>query len=44
MGDKLEIKIDDEFAKEVYDEILAEYEKNGEIKTFAKVNLTEEEL
>ncbi len=44
MGDKLEIKIDDEFAKEVYDEIWAEYEKNGEIKTFAKVNLTEKEL
>jgi len=44
MENELEIKIDDEFAKKVYDEIWAEYEKTAQTKTFAKITLTENEL
>ena len=44
MKNELEIKIDDEFAKKVYDEIWAEYKKNAQTKTFAKITLTEDEL
>ena len=44
MENELEIKIDDEFAKKVYDEIWAEYEKTAEKKAFAKITLTENEL
>ena len=44
MENELEIKIDDEFAKKVYDEIWAEYEKTEQTKTFAKITLTENEL
>ena len=44
MENELEIKIDDEFAKKVYDEIWAEYEKTAQTKTFAKIILTENEL
>ena len=44
MENELEIKIDDEFAKKVYDEIWAEYKKNAQTKTFAKITLTEDEL
>ena len=44
MENELEIKIDDEFAKKVYDEIWAEYEKTAQTKTFAKITLTEDEL
>ena len=41
MEDKLEIKIDDEFAKKVYDEIWAEYERTAQTKVFAKITLTD---
>ena len=44
MENELEIKIDDEFAKKVYDEIWVEYEKTAQTKTFAKITLTENEL
>lgn len=44
MENELEIKIDDEFTKKVYDEIWAEYEKTAQTKTFAKITLTENEL
>lgn len=44
MKNELEIKIDDEFAKKVYDEIWAEYKKTAQTKTFAKITLTEDEL
>ena len=44
MKNELEIKIDDEFAKKVYDEIWVEYEKTAQTKTFAKITLTENEL
>lgn len=44
MENELEIKIDDEFAKKVYDEIWAEYKKTAQTKTFAKITLTEDEL
>lgn len=44
MENELEIKIDDEFAKKVYDEIWAEYEKTAQTKAFAKIILTENEL
>ena len=44
MENELEIKIDDEFAKKVYDEIWAEYEKTAQTKTFTKITLTENEL
>ena len=44
MENELEIKIDDEFAKKVYDEIWAEYEKTAQTKTFSKITLTENEL
>ena len=44
MENELEIKIDDEFAKKVCDEIWAEYEKTAQTKTFAKITLTENEL
>ena len=44
MENELEIKIDDEFAKKVYDEMWAEYEKTAQTKTFAKITLTENEL
>jgi len=44
MENELEIKIDDEFAKKVYDEIWAEYKKTAQTKTFAKIILTENEL
>lgn len=44
MENELEIKIDDEFAKKVYDEIWTEYEKTAEKKAFAKITLTEDEL
>ena len=44
MENELEIKIDDEFAKKVYDEIWTEYEKTAETKAFAKITLTEDEL
>lgn len=36
MKNELEIKIDDEFAKKVYDEIWAEYKKNCTNKDFCK--------
>ena len=42
MDDK-EIKIDDEFAKKVCDEIWAEYKKTAQTKAFAKITLTEDE-
>ena len=44
MENELEIKIDDEFTKKVYDEIWAEYEKTAQTKTFTKITLTENEL
>lgn len=44
MENELEIKIDDEFTKKVYDEIWAEYEKTAQTKTFSKITLTENEL
>ena len=44
MENELEIKINDEFAKKVYDEIWAEYEKTAQTKAFAKIILTENEL
>ena len=44
MENELEIKIDDGFAKKVYDEIWVEYEKTAQTKTFAKITLTENEL
>lgn len=44
MENELEIKIDDEFAKKVYDEIWAEYEKNAQTKTFAKITLMKNEM
>ena len=44
MENELEIKIDDEFAKKVYDEIWDEYKKTAQTKTFAKITLTEDEL
>ena len=44
MENELEIKIDDEFTKKVYDEIWAEYEKTAQTKAFAKIILTENEL
>lgn len=44
MENELEIKIDDEITKKVYDEIWAEYEKTAQTKTFAKITLTENEL
>lgn len=44
MENELEIKIDDEFAKKVYDEIWDKYQKTAETKTFAKITLTEDEL
>ena len=44
MENELEIKIDDEFAKKVYDEIWAEYKKTAQTKTFTKITLTEDEL
>ena len=44
MENELEIKIDDEFAKKVYDEIWDEYKKTAQTKSFAKITLTENEL
>ena len=44
MENELEIKIDDEFAKKVYDEIWDKYQKTAETKAFAKITLTEDEL
>ena len=44
MENELEIKIDDEFAKKVYDEIWDKYQKTAQTKTFAKITLTENEL
>ena len=44
MKNELEIKIDDEFAKKVYDEIWAEYKKTAQTKAFAKITLTEDKL
>ena len=44
MKNELEIKIDDEFVKKVYDEIWAEYKKTAQTKAFAKITLTEDEL
>ena len=44
MENELEIKIDDEFAKKVYDEIWAEYKKTAQTKAFTKITLTEDEL
>ena len=44
MENELEIKIDDEFAKKVYDEIWDKYEKTAQTKAFAKITLTEDEL
>lgn len=44
MENELEIKIDDEFAKKVYDEIRVEYEKTASTKDFAKITLTDDEL
>ena len=44
MENELEIKIDDEFAKKVYDEIWDEYKKTVQTKAFAKITLTEDEL
>ena len=44
MENELEIKIDDEFAKKVYDEIWDKYQKTAQTKAFAKITLTEDEL
>ena len=44
MENELEIKIDDEFAKKVYDEIWDKYQKTAQTKAFAKITLTENEL
>lgn len=44
MKNELEIKIDDEFAKKVYDEIWDKYQKTAQTKAFAKITLTEDEL
>lgn len=44
MKNELEIKIDDEFVKKVYDAIWAEYKKTAQTKAFAKITLTEDEL
>ena len=44
MENELEIKIDDEFAKKVYDEIWDKYQKTIQTKAFTKITLTEDEL
>ena len=44
MENELEIKIDDEFAKKVYNEIWDKYQKTAQTKAFAKITLTEDEL
>ena len=44
MENELEIKIDDEFAKKVYDEIWDKYQKTAQTKAFTKITLTENEL
>ena len=44
MENELEIKIDDEFAKKVYDEIWDKYQKTAQTKTFAKITLMENEM
>lgn len=44
MENELEIKIDDEFAKKVYDEIWAEYKKTAQTKAFEKITLMENEM
>ena len=44
MENELEIKIDDEFAKKVYDEIWDKYQKTAQTKAFTKITLTEDEL
>jgi len=44
MENELEIKIDDEFAKKVYDEIWDKYQKTVQTKAFTKITLTEDEL
>ena len=44
MKNELEIKIDDGFAKKVYDEIWDKYQKTAQTKTFTKITLAEDEL
>ena len=44
MENELEIKIDDGFAKKVYDEIWDKYQKTAQTKAFTKITLTEDEL
>ena len=44
MENELEIKIDDEFAKKVYDEIWDKYQKTIQTKAFTKITLMENEM
>ena len=44
MENELEIKIDDEFAKKVYDEIWDKYQKTAQTKAFTKITLMENEM
>ena len=44
MENELEIKIDDGFAKKVYDEIWDKYQKTAQTKAFTKITLMENEM